>query len=171
MLSRIFNKNNSRAISCAACCLIILLTLAFIFNNSLANKEESAEQSGEVVEVVRPIIDPNENMSYDEISGIVRKGAHFVEFGALGLELALLFFILSSGFKLRDAIYSAGLALLVANTDELIQIYSERGSSVTDVFLDFGGGLFGIAAGYVIAISVRAVYRRIKSRKEPREVT
>ena len=171
MLSRIFNKNNSRAISCAACCLIILLTLAFIFNNSLATREESAEQSGQVVEVVKPIIDPNENMSYDEVSGFVRKGAHFVEFSALGLELAILFFIISSDFKLRDAIYSASLALLVANTDELIQVYSERGSLVTDVFLDLGGGLFGIAAGYVIALSVRAVYRRAKSRKETSAVT
>lgn len=164
MLKNLFKEKKGRAILCAVYGVLILLTLAFIFNNSLASKEESGEQSDKVVELVRPIIDPDGNMTDDEISTVVRKTAHFVEFGALGGELALLAFTLASGFRLSGCLHSLLASLLAANIDELIQIHSDRGSSVADVFIDLGGAVIGIAAGYLLAYAVRALRKRLSLR-------
>ena len=161
MLKKIFNKKNNRAIICAVYAIVLICTLAFIFSNSLASKEESAEQSDKVVEIVRPIIDPNHTMKDEDVSKIVRKSAHFAEFCLLGFELSLFAFYISGGFNLRRTVFSAFAALLVANIDEYLQIHSDRGSSVADVFIDFGGSLFGIAVGIAVAFAVRGIYRRV----------
>lgn len=73
----------------------------------------------------------------------VRKAAHFCEFGLLGCELMLLLG-LGSGVRLQSLSNAAFAALLTAVTDETIQIFSERGSQVQDVVLDFSGALTGI---------------------------
>jgi VanZ family protein len=73
----------------------------------------------------------------------VRKTAHFCEFGLLGCELTLLFW-LKSGLSFQNLCNSAFAALLTAVTDETIQIFSGRGSQVQDVVLDFAGALTGI---------------------------
>jgi VanZ family protein len=93
---------------------------------------------------------------------------HIVEFALLGIELALLAFHLSSSFKLRDAIYAAFGGLLVANVDELIQTFTARGSAVSDVFIDLGGLVFGLAVGYGIVYGVRAILRSARAKREER---
>lgn len=139
----------------------------------MANSQESHAQSDRFVDLLRPIIDPHGKMTYEQVSSIVRKAAHFAEFAALGSEIAVLCFALSFGFKLRDAIYAAAGALLIANIDEYLQIYSARGSSVSDVFIDLGGAITGIAVGYGVALLCRYIRKKIAERKKtvPENIT
>ena len=166
MTDRIFNKKNNRAIICAVYAICILFTLTFIFGNSYADVETSKEQSGNVVELIKDVIGSALNVSDEELTYIVRKTAHFVEYCALGFEFALLAFHLSYGFKLRDGIYAAAASLLVADLDELLQFYRGRGSMVSDVFLDLSGALTGIAVGYALSYLVRMLYRKKKAKAE-----
>ena len=129
--------------------LSIVLTLGFIFGNSEKSPEESTEQSDTVVEIVRPIIDPKEEMSDDEISHLVRKSGHFIEYLILGVECALLAYHISKRLTLSGAVCSAGGCLLAADIDEYIQSFTGRGSMVADVLLDFCGAVSGIAIGTV----------------------
>ena len=164
-MSAIIDLKSKRGIVLLCYCLLILLTVAFIFNNSLFSKDESGAQSGALARLLKPIFDPLDKLPFEEFEHIIRKAAHFSEFGLLGLECALLAFHISRGFKIRDAVYSAFATLLVADLDELLQLFTERGSRVSDVFIDFSGAVCGIAAGYAAAITVRAIYRRLGNNK------
>ena len=68
----------------------------------------------------------------------VRKLAHFTEFFALGAEFSLL---IITGKKVSTAGVSLSLlaGLISALSDETVQLFFERGSSVKDVWLDFSG--------------------------------
>ena len=116
--------------------LLLLVTLGVIWGNSLLGKEESASLSGGVTAWLNSIGIP-------VTDHFVRKTAHFCEFGLLGSELMMLFW-LRGGVSLQSGCNAAFGALLSAVTDETIQIYSGRGSQVQDVVLDFSGALTGI---------------------------
>ena len=141
---------------------LIALTLCFIFGNSLKGPEESKEQSDNVGEALRPIIDPNENLTEDEYSFLVRKSGHFVEYMILGVECSVLAFVLCEKLTLPGVLYSAFGCLFAADIDELIQSFTERGSKVSDVLLDFGGAVTGIAVGFALSYAVRYIYRKRK---------
>ena len=150
----------------AAFIFVILLTVAFIFGNSVKGPEESTEQSNEVVEIVRPIIDPNENMSDSEFSFLVRKSGHFIEYTILGIECACFaYYIFKKISPMGTATFALG-CLLTANIDEYIQSFTDRGSQVADVLLDFGGALFGMAVGYALAYIVLRIAKRSKIKSE-----
>lgn len=123
--------------------LALVVTLCFIWGNSLLGKEESAALSGGITAWLRSIGLPVSDH-------FVRKTGHFCEFGLLGCELTLLFW-LRGGLSLQNLCNSAFPALLAAVTDETIQIFSGRGSQVQDVVLDFAGAVTGILlTGFVI---------------------
>lgn len=116
--------------------LVLIVTIAFIWANSLLGREESASLSGGLTAWLRSLGIPVREF-------FIRKLAHFCEFGLLGCELAALFW-LKSGLCFQNLCNSAFAALLTAMTDETIQIFSGRGSQLTDVLLDFSGSLTGI---------------------------
>ena len=141
----------------------IVLTLGFIFGNSLKGPAESMEQSNTVVEIIRPIIDPHGKMSDDEISHLVRKSGHFIEYMILGGECALLAYYVKRRLTLAGAVCAAGGCLLSADIDEYIQSFTGRGSMVSDVLLDFLGAVTGIAIGFAVSIlpqSMTAIARQ-----------
>ncbi len=116
--------------------LVLIATLCFIWSNSLVGKEGSASLSRTVTAWLNGIGIP-------VTEHFVRKSAHFCEFGLLGCELMLLFW-LRSGVRFQNLCNAAFAALLSAVTDETIQVFSGRGSQVLDVVLDFSGALTGI---------------------------
>ena len=142
--------------------LAIVLTLGFIFGNSLKGPVESTEQSDKIVEIVRPIIDPCGKMSDDEISHVVRKSAHFIEYMILGGECALLAYFVKRKLTFAGAVCAAGGCLLSADIDEYIQSFTNRGSMVSDVLLDFIGSITGIAIGFAVAYAVKRIVVKIK---------
>ena len=140
--------------------VLIAVTLCVIFGNSLKGPDESKKQSDAVGDLLRPIIDPEEKLTEEEFSFLVRKSGHFVEYAILGAECAVLAFLLCGGLTPLVAICPAFGCLLMADVDEFIQSFTDRGSKVADVFIDFGGAVTGIAVGFALAYAVRYIYRR-----------
>ncbi len=116
--------------------LVLVVTLCFIWGNSLLSRDESAAISLRFTLWLQSIGLP-------VTDHFVRKLAHFCEFGLLGCELTLLFW-LKYGLRLRELCLSALAAFLAAAIDETIQIFASRGAQIKDVLLDFTGALTGI---------------------------
>ena len=127
--------------------LMLIATLCFIWSNSMVGKEGSASLSRTVTAWLNGIGIP-------VTEHFVRKSAHFCEFGLLGCELMLLFW-LRSGVRFQNLCNAAFAALLSAVTDETIQSFSGRGSQVLDVVLDFSGALTGILLVSLLMIEKR----------------
>ena len=87
------------------------------------------------------------NLSY-----FVRKAAHFMEY----FMLAVLLFLMFRTFNVslwNQGIYSLFLVLLCAVLDEYFQSFVFRTSSVSDVVLDFCGGLIGV--GVLLGLNLK----------------
>ena len=130
---------------------VMLLTLIFIFTNSLRAPEESMEQSGAARGFLETVF------SYDRPLGRfvldnVRKIAHFAEYALLGLEVAI-FVIFHLQNKCVKAILSIPAAMCVAVFDETLQYFSGRGPAIVDVWIDLGG----FAAGSLTCYGVTAL--------------
>ena len=75
---------------------------------------------------------------------MLRKAAHFSEYGLLGVEFSLLLGLQydKNGKNLqhgRNLLDFPLIGMLCAVTDETIQIFSGRGSLVSDVWIDTAG--------------------------------
>ena len=133
--------------------VLLVLTLAFIWRNSMESIPESQAKSLDLVAILKPILEPiiGEGKVTDHF---VRKTAHFCEFALLGAELRLLFLLL--GFGTVQGHMNALFAALAAGVaDETIQYFYDRGSMVLDVVLDFCGAFFGALVLLLIALGVR----------------
>ncbi len=79
-----------------------------------------------------------------DVSYIIRKSAHFFEYGLLAALLAIDFYFFNQS-RLNLVVYSLFITLLCAVGDEFYQSFIGRGSNVRDIVIDFSGALFGIA--------------------------
>ena len=76
-------------------CILIILTLSFIFGNSLKNVEKSSNDSEKITEIVEKLPPvqtaiEKEIINKNDLEGIIRSMAHIFEFTLLGAELMLL---------------------------------------------------------------------------------
>ena len=122
----------------AALWVLVGLTVAFILSRSMRGKVASDGESQWVTDLLREIFHS------DSIShAFVRKLAHFTEFFILGAELSgLLWLERRRSVQSYLNIWFAGE--LCALLDETVQIFSGRGPSVADVWLDTSGATCGI---------------------------
>ena len=120
--------------------------VVFIWLNSCLSGEVSGAQSGRVTAWLLSILDPQGKMDVDAFHYFVRKSAHFLGFAVLGVLVGGLFGRMEALTQRRFRSLPVLMVLLVAVLDEYIQFFSGRGSMVTDVVLDFSGGLTGFAA-------------------------
>ncbi len=138
-------------------CILLMLTLAFIWGNSLLPASTSEKFSDAVKEALEQVLPEDFFKGSDDGGTLVRKLAHFTEFAVLGVELALLLWNILQ-YSLISPLFCG---LLAAVTDETIQIFIEgRGSSVKDVWIDFGG----VAVGTLIIFLLRRFKNRHRSR-------
>ena len=149
----------SRAASVAltllmACLLIANMAVIFLFSS--ADRVESGETSAGVTRFLLETF----NSHYDDLPSaeqeallqsthkFVRKAAHFCEFALLGFLSAglLLWFSVSVSSVKRwmTWICPAVFTLVYAASDEIHQMFTDRGPRVTDVLIDFAGACFGI---------------------------
>ena len=155
------NQHKSNLIRGCIFAILSLLLICFIFSNSAQPREESAAQSMSIVRILKPILDPYGRIPEDVFHNYVRKAAHFAEFAALGFSLMGLSDCLPWKKKQR-LLMPLLVSLLVAVTDEVIQIFSPlRGPGVKDVLLDFCGATFGVACMAALLLLIR----RLKSKK------
>ena len=148
--------------------------MLFIWSNSFDGAAKSTEKSDRVIEKVEPIINPNQTMSHDSVSFIVRKSAHFLEFALLGF-LCESFYLSFCGYSpSRVRIFMLFVPLYtfaVALADEMIQSFNDRTNSFTDVLIDFSGSVFGIVLSFVLALIISAVVKKVgEKRKKANEI-
>ena len=138
--------------------LIIAATVIFIFSNSMTPGEISNRTSRTLSQIILGMIDPAEKIDPEVFHKFVRKSAHFVEFTMLGAELMLLALFIEPRRPLTLIFMPLFLSLMTAVTDEFLQSFTTRTSSLADVLLDYAGSAFGIAAVFAIYL--------IRSKKE-----
>ena len=126
------------------CCLLLGVTLAFIWGNSLRTGTQSGAMSGRVMAWINTFLHLNEPGA-QTLHLVIRKMAHFTEFTCLGTLLTWLFGM--TGEKKGHLVCMPLLCgLLAACVDETIQIFvPDRGPALTDVWIDTAGVITGIA--------------------------
>ena len=127
--------------------LLIIATIAHAFYQSSLPPQKSVEESNKVGEIIEEIIPPDTKPG-EYVQKNLRKLAHFTEFFALGLWCTLyvvLFYRRAGGFSL-----TVPFGMICALLDETVQIFSKRGASVKDVWID----VFGFFCAFLIVIFV-----------------
>lgn len=147
--------------------ILILLTISFIFGNSLMDVKQSTNASDSVTEMVEklpPVQNAiqNNKITKNDLDRIIRSFAHIIEFCALGIETMLLLLLA----KLKPLSLSVFLpfffCLILGLADECLQLRTDRAAEVIDVLKDFAGSLVGGLA--VLAIySIISIYKRKKA--------
>jgi len=118
--------------------VLLALNVCFIWGNSLL----PGDISGAISDWVKRVLEALLPLSASEESGggFLRKLAHFTEFTALGICLAVLFVRLG-----QKKYWAIPCGCLVACVDETIQRFvPDRGPSLKDVGIDTCGVLTGL---------------------------
>lgn len=151
-------------ISLALLCAALVLATLFIFSNSLKSREESGADSSFILSLVEPVFDAVFGEGHGiNVHFLVRKAGHLTEFCILGVIVLNLARFLQKRYAPRLFGYCLFYVLCVAVSDEFIQLYSGRGSAVSDVIIDFCGALIGFGITFVFCI--------IKNRRRKNENT
>ena len=133
--------------------VLIVLTLCFIWGNSLMPATFSGAISGWAKNVLNAILGDmgNSGMSGD---GVLRKIAHASEFAVLGVLLTLL---MEEECKTKLSflvLYGLGVAFV----DETIQLFVDgRSGQIQDVWIDLAGFVVGVA---IVGAILLLVYSR-----------
>ena len=117
--------------------VLIILTAAFILIQSCLPPAVSGEESAAVSGFLASIL-PSGTWIYTFVTENVRKLAHFFEYGALGMELAVYTVAFVDRKRLAFIILPL-CGLLFGFIDETVQIFSNRGPLISDVWLDAAG--------------------------------
>lgn len=141
--------------------VFILVQTAFIWTNSVLSQESSGQMSGELTSLIKDMLGLRERVSDEFLHHIIRKTAHFTEFFILGVLYTMIQACLPVKIRSSLLIFPAFATLATAVTDEFIQSFTNRGSSVSDVVLDFCGALCAI----IIFELVIYLYRTNKALK------
>ena len=139
--------------------VLIIATVLFIFIQSMLPKDKSKEESDAVGGIISEIIPPD-TPAGEYVQKNIRKIAHFTEFAVLGAEVALYLILFMP--KIRYMLFAYPTALILAFFDESIQIFSGRGPSISDVWIDF----FGFFAATAVFYAVYAVICLIRNRRK-----
>ena len=143
----------------------MLLTVAFIFYNSSLPKQESADASDKLGEIVEEIL-PDDTPVEDFVLTNLRKIAHFTEYGLLGIEIALYVLIFERRRWYVSLPISYACPFAVGFLDESIQVLSERGPSITDVWIDIGGYATFASLAYLIGGAALLIIYFIRKRMQ-----
>ena len=146
--------------------VVIICTLSFTFYQSMLSPDESTEVSNGVSDAIEPII-PSDTPTGSYVHTNLRKIAHFIEFAALGTEIALFVILYLPTWgstprrKLWFVIHSYLVAPITALLDETIQVFTDRGPEITDVWIDTAGFVSFATLLYLIYLAVVLVRRRV----------
>ncbi|MBP7174603.1 MAG: VanZ family protein [Thermoclostridium sp.] len=156
-----------RRIMTIAVLTLLFATVAFIWGNSMKSMAQSQQMSQTFMKIIVPFLEFFLGQG-NVTEHIVRKLAHFTEFGMLGVELALLL-ILYRPIRLQSILNGLFTGLVIALSDETIQIFFKRGPQIQDVWLDFTGvaaGLFLVLLIYLLIVRIQKTHgsSRIKSK-------
>ncbi|MBQ3090520.1 MAG: VanZ family protein [Oscillospiraceae bacterium] len=125
-------------------------TTWFIFSNSMEVAAVSSAKSAQVLQSVNGLMT---QLGLDKLSSYeIRKLAHFAEFAVLGFWFMCCLRVYTRKY-IRHISWPLLLGLVIANVDETIQLYvAGRSSSVSDVWIDFGGVCAGVLAAFCLLL-------------------
>lgn len=140
---------------------LTIIIVFFIFSRSsmsaVASTVESDSAYGTLDGILSFLNIPN---LFD--TGTIRKAAHFIEFAVFGFFLSSTVFAYCKKFK-GEIFKILFFILAVPVTDEFIQYFpAGRSAQVSDVLLDFCGGLFGFLCLFLLIF----VVSKFKKKKE-----
>lgn len=142
--------------------VVFALIVAFIWGNSMISTDTSAKLSMFVGDVLRNILGVGDEVS--TVGGVsIRKLGHFCEFFALGIATWLLLNFTSLHTVARSAV-TAFTGMFVSLLDETIQIFSGRGHSIKDVWIDIGGFAFGVTVSVLAILAVSSIVKKSKNK-------
>ena len=127
------------------------LVMAVIFYMSAKTGVESKEQSAGLARMILRLLGLGDE-TIGVLIRILRKGAHFSLFAALGMSV----YFAHYGYRIKKVktfLICVCFCLCYAVSDEFHQsLVPQRGPLVTDVIIDFSGSLFGSGAAMLIYI-------------------
>ena len=140
--------------------ILILLTLIFIFGNSLKNVEKSSNASESVTSVIEKIPPIKQAIEKDiiqpgSLEGPIRSFAHFFEFSILGAELMLLIILLKCSCNIKYFLFVVLICFILGLSDEITQSFTDRSTEAIDVIKDVCGGAFGAFCINMIYLPIR----------------
>lgn len=119
-----------------------LYTMYFIFSNSLEIADISAQRSGRITSIINAYLVKLDLPTLTD--HIIRKTAHFCEYALLGFWYTLCLRVYTNRY-IRHISWPLFLVLAMANADETVQTFvSGRSGQLSDVWLDFSGGVAGL---------------------------
>lgn len=143
----------ARAVPKTVLLILIIANIAVIWSLSIFSVEDSGAQSGRLMKFLISCFPILDTVAPELLHTIIRKLAHFCEFGLLGVLSSSFTYVSVDGDTL-DHIGGYAVAalscLFVASTDEMIQAFTDRGNSPIDIMIDFSGALTGIIGMAVI---------------------
>lgn len=163
----ILNKFHIRPQAFVFLCLTFVCAMFFLLN-SLSTGEESANVSGGIVELIKTVIFPGLDAQGDLIiTAVVRKLAHFTEFG---IFMSFFNCLMISQTRYKNKAYffvTLFAALFFPMLDESIQYLSPgRTPALTDVWIDFGGEICGVVVSTFCYTFAHKKYVKSKKQKE-----
>ncbi len=135
---------------------IFALMLCFIWGNSMLSREMSGAISHFIADILG-----GEQGATEEGHFLLRKAAHFTEYLALGI-ITWLFFGTFTGDRFKLSVSCGLVGVLAPLIDETIQMFSDRGSALADVWIDISG----FFVGFVAAALVIYIFEKAKKRAE-----
>ncbi len=160
--------------------LFLAANMLLIFCMSAESPSASGDRSQGITDVVVDMTYPDiqqrpveeQNSIFRSVHHLVRKMAHFLEFALLGFLSALLIFHISRRLTVLRLWLQLAIpvvfTLLYAISDEVHQIFTDRGPAVKDVLIDFSGALTGILLARLVIWIAHRMIRVIRARRAER---
>lgn len=148
--------------------LCLIGTILFIFSNSMKVADVSSLSSQRVLAWLQRAFTKLHMQSVANMltEHIVRKLAHFCEYMLEGFWLMLCLRVYTRRF-VRHISWPILGSLLTAVCDETLQMFSAgRSSQLTDVWIDFAGGMAGLLVGLFVLCVFRMCALLYKYRNE-----
>lgn len=163
------NSNTKKLVLRYLLWTLVLAVMVFIFVHSAESAEKSSDTSGNIVKTVLTVVVKDfktlpvaeQQQAVDSLQFIVRKGAHFCIYLALGFLCYLA--MNTYNLKLKTKFLTALLISFVyAVSDEIHQLFVPgRAGQIRDVLIDFSGSLTGIILALVfIAILSKIILKK-----------
>lgn len=138
-----------------------------VFFLSHQDAPESKKTSSEFIISIVNFLDFDNSLNETELMNIaenmtfiVRKGAHFCAYAVFGALLYLLFGAYEVK-KIQQIIFSVGVSFLYACSDEYHQTFIKgRSGEVRDIVIDTLGALLGVLAIKLITIVIKKIKKK-----------
>lgn len=125
-------------------CIALGVVTLLIWGNSMRTSTQSAQQSGSLLAFLTPWLTAL-GIQPEGFHSILRKLAHFSEYGLLGVLWTMELWLGPHREKRRGAMERLSFCMLTAFLDETIQLFVPgRSGEIRDVWIDTAGAWTGI---------------------------